>query len=41
MCSSRIVCGLTPAERDFAKLGDELQFVRLYLELQQRRFADR
>lgn len=32
---------LNAGERDFAKLGDELQFVRLYLELQQRRFADR
>lgn len=32
---------LNAAERDFSKLGDELQFVRLYLELQQRRFADR
>jgi len=32
---------LNAGERDFAKLGDELQVVRLYLELQQRRFADR
>ncbi len=32
---------LNAGERDFAKLSDELQFVRLYLELQQRRFADR
>jgi len=32
---------LNAGERDFSKLGDELQFVRLYLELQQRRFADR
>ena len=32
---------LNAGERDFAKLTDELQFVRLYLELQQRRFADR
>jgi two-component system LytT family sensor kinase len=30
---------LNAGERDFAKLGDELQFVRLYLELQQRRFC--
>jgi len=34
-------CRRLTGERDFAKLGDELQFVRLYLELQQRRFADR
>ncbi len=32
---------LNAGERDFSKLNDELQFVRLYLELQQRRFADR
>jgi signal transduction histidine kinase len=32
---------LSAGEQDFARLGDELQFVRLYLELQQRRFADR
>src|ERR1700720_4183817 len=32
---------LSAGERDFSKLDDELQFVRLYLELQQRRFADR
>jgi len=32
---------LNAGERDFARLSDELQFVRLYLELQQRRFADR
>jgi len=32
---------LNAGEHDFSKLGDELQFVRLYLELQQRRFADR
>ncbi|HEY4444292.1 MAG TPA: histidine kinase [Steroidobacteraceae bacterium] len=32
---------LNAGERDFSKLSDELQFVRLYLELQQRRFADR
>ena len=32
---------LNAGEHDFSKLSDELQFVRLYLELQQRRFADR
>jgi hypothetical protein len=32
---------LTAGEREFSRLGDELQFVTLYLELQQRRFADR
>jgi hypothetical protein len=32
---------LNAGERDFAKLSDELQFVRLYMELQHRRFADR
>src|SRR6202035_351439 len=32
---------LNAGEQDFSSLGDELQFVRLYLELQQRRFADR
>ncbi len=32
---------LTAGERDFCRLDDELQFVRLYLGLQQRRFADR
>jgi Histidine kinase len=32
---------LNAGERDFSKLSDELQFVKLYLELQQRRFADR
>ena len=32
---------LNAGEHDFARLSDELQFVRLYLELQQRRFADR
>ena len=32
---------LSAGERDFTRLTDELQFVRLYLELQQRRFADR
>ena len=32
---------LSAGERDFSKLSDELQFVRLYLASQQRRFADR
>ncbi|MGD0501651.1 MAG: histidine kinase [Steroidobacteraceae bacterium] len=32
---------LNAGERDFSRLSDELQFVRLYLELQQKRFADR
>jgi hypothetical protein len=32
---------LNAGERDFSMLTDELQFVRLYLELQQRRFSDR
>jgi LytS/YehU family sensor histidine kinase len=32
---------LNAGEHDFARLTDELQFVRLYLELQERRFADR
>jgi hypothetical protein len=32
---------LSAGERDFTRLLDELQFARLYLELQQRRFADR
>jgi signal transduction histidine kinase len=32
---------LNAGERDFSRLTDELQFARLYLELQQRRFADR
>lgn len=32
---------LTAGERDFSRLEDELQFVRLYLGLQQRRFVDR
>jgi Histidine kinase len=32
---------LTAGERDFSRLADELQFARLYLELQQQRFADR
>jgi hypothetical protein len=32
---------LNAGERDYSRLSDEMQFVRLYLELQQRRFADR
>jgi Histidine kinase len=32
---------LSAGEREFSRLADELQFVALYLELQQRRFADR
>jgi LytS/YehU family sensor histidine kinase len=32
---------LNAGERDFTRLSDELQFVRLYLELQQKRFSDR
>jgi hypothetical protein len=32
---------LTAGEREFSLLADELRFVRLYLELQQKRFADR
>ncbi|HPF26874.1 MAG TPA: histidine kinase [Steroidobacteraceae bacterium] len=32
---------LNAGEREFALLADELQFVRLYLELQQSRFSDR
>ena len=32
---------LNAGERDFTRLSDELQFVTLYLELQQRRFSDR
>lgn len=32
---------LNAGERDFSRLSDELHFVRLYLELQQRRFSDR
>jgi LytS/YehU family sensor histidine kinase len=32
---------LNAGERDFSRLADELQFVKLYLDLQQRRFADR
>jgi hypothetical protein len=32
---------LNAGEREYSRLGDEMEFVRLYLELQQRRFADR
>jgi hypothetical protein len=32
---------LVAGEREFARLTDELQFVELYLSLQQKRFADR
>jgi len=32
---------LTAGEREFTRLGEELQFVTLYLQLQQQRFADR
>src|SRR5205814_2024986 len=32
---------LIAGERDFSRLTDELHFVRLYLSLQQKRFADR
>jgi hypothetical protein len=32
---------LTAGERDFSRLSDELEFVRLYLQLQQNRFSDR
>jgi hypothetical protein len=32
---------LNAGERDFSRLADELQFAKLYLELQQRRFTDR
>ena len=32
---------LSAGEREFSRLADELQFVTLYLELQQKRFADR
>jgi LytS/YehU family sensor histidine kinase len=32
---------LNAGERDFSRLADELQFAKLYLELQQRRFNDR
>ena len=32
---------LSAGERDLSRLADELQFVQIYLELQQRRFSDR
>jgi hypothetical protein len=32
---------LTAGERDFSRLSDEIEFVRLYLELQRSRFSDR
>jgi Histidine kinase len=32
---------LNAGERDFSRLADEMQFAKLYLELQQRRFMDR
>jgi len=32
---------LNAGEREYSRLADEMQFVRLYLELQQQRFADR
>jgi len=32
---------LNAGEREYSRLGDEVQFARLYLELQQKRFADR
>ncbi|HVS77690.1 MAG TPA: histidine kinase [Steroidobacteraceae bacterium] len=32
---------LSAGEREYSRLADEMQFARLYLELQQRRFADR
>ena len=32
---------LNAGERDFSRLAEEVQFARLYLELQQRRFPDR
>jgi hypothetical protein len=32
---------LAAGERDFSRLGDEFEFVRLYLELQRSRFSDR
>lgn len=32
---------LNAGEREYSRLGDEMQFARVYLELQQRRFADR
>lgn len=32
---------LSAGEREYSRLADEMEFARLYLELQQRRFADR
>jgi hypothetical protein len=32
---------LSAGEKEYSRLADEMQFVRLYLQLQQRRFADR
>jgi two-component system, LytTR family, sensor kinase len=32
---------LSAGERDFSRLSEEIQFARLYLELQQKRFTDR
>ena len=32
---------LTAGEREWSRLADEMQFVQLYLELQQKRFSDR
>ena len=32
---------LNAGEKEYSRLADEMQFVRLYLQLQQRRFADR
>src|SRR6202000_2920552 len=32
---------LAAGEKDFTRLGEEFQFVRLYLELQRNRFSDR
>jgi hypothetical protein len=32
---------LSAGERDFTRLADELQFAKMYLDLQQKRFADR
>jgi hypothetical protein len=32
---------LAAGERDFSRLGDEFQFVQMYLELQRNRFSDR
>jgi hypothetical protein len=34
-------CALQAGEHELSRLHDELEFVRLYLQLQQRRFADR